>query len=46
MPAAKLGKGKEEELRLIADSTYEAIFTTAANVHKVREKSQKQPSGH
>ncbi len=35
MTAEKLTKKKEAELRLIADSTYDAILATATKVPKV-----------
>jgi hypothetical protein len=39
MTAKKLTKKKEAELRLIADSTYDAVLATAAKIHRFAGKS-------
>jgi len=45
MSAAKLSRKRQQELRLIADSTYEAILATAAKAPKIREKTQRRTTG-
>ena len=42
MSAAKLSRRKQEELRLIADSTYDAILATAAKAPKAPAKNQRR----